>query len=225
MITRRDFFKLAALSTGALAFRPLQKIFLPEFPQGERLGRIAVGKMDVFATADGNGQPIGALYEDNLIVWIREVVGSMPGRTNQRFVETPNGYIWGGYIQPVRNQPNTPITNLPATSLGQGMWAEVTVPYVDLILDNPPARAPWLQYVASINLPARFYYRQVAWVDQIRVDDSGQVWYRLNEKYGSGDIFWGQAEAFRPLTAEEVSPINPDVQDKRIIVRIWDQTL
>ena len=56
MITRRDFLKLAALSTGALAFRPLQKISLPEFPQGESLGRIAVGKMDVFATPDGNGQ-------------------------------------------------------------------------------------------------------------------------------------------------------------------------
>ena len=95
------------------------------------------------------------------------------------------------------------------------MWAEVTVPYVDLILDNPPARAPWLQYVASINLPARFYYSQIVWADQIRVDESGQVWYRLNEKYGSGDIFWGQAEAFRPLTAEEISPINPDAPDKR----------
>jgi hypothetical protein len=105
------------------------------------------------------------------------------------------------------------------------MWVEVTVPYVDLILDNPPARAPWLQYVASINLPARFYYSQIVWVDQIRVDESGQVWYRLNEKYGSGDIFWGQAEAFRPLTAEEVAPISPDAQDKRILVRVWDQTL
>ncbi len=181
--------------------------------------------MDLFATPDGSGQPIGALYEDNLVPWIREVVGSIPGRVNQRFVETPNGFVWGGYVQPVWNQPNVPIASLPTTSLGQGMWAEVTVPYVDLVLDNPPARAPWLQYVSSINLPARFYYSQVVWVDQIRADASGEVWYRLNEKYGSGDIFWGQAEAFRPLTVEEISPINPDVPDKQIVVRIWEQTL
>ena len=225
MITRRDFLKLAALNTGVFAFRPFAKFALPAVPEGERLGRIAVGKMDVFATPNGSGQLIGAVYEDNLIVWIREVVGSMPDRTNQRFVETPNGYVWGGYIQPVRNQPNLPLTSLPTISLGPGMWAEVTVPYVDLVLDNPPARAPWLQYVASINLPARFYYSQVVWVDQIRVDESGQVWYRLNEKYGSGDVFWGQAEAFRPITTEEIIPINPDVSDKRIIVNIDKQTL
>jgi hypothetical protein len=225
MITRRDFLKLAALSTSALAFRPFAGLVLPEFPQGDKLGRITVGKMDLYSRPDASSQIVGALYQDNVAVWLREGVGSMPGRTNQRFVETPNGFVWGGYVQPVWNQPNAPVTNLQTTSLGQGMWFEVTVPYVDLILDNPPARAPWLQYQLSINLPARFYYSQVVWVDEIRVDESGQVWYRLNEKYGSGDIFWGQAEALRPLTAEEITPINPDAPDKRIAVQIREQTL
>jgi hypothetical protein len=225
LLTRRDFLKLFALGAGTLAFRPFAKLTLPEFPQADKLSRITVGKMDVFARPDANSQIVGALYEDNVVPWIREVVGLMPGRVNQRFVETPYGFVWGGYVQPVLNQPNTPVTSVPATSLGQGMWVEVTVPYVDLTLDNPPARAPWLQYVASINLLPRFYYSQIVWADQIRVDESGQVWYRLNEKYGSGDIFWGQAEAFRPLTAEEVSPINPDATDKRIVVKIWEQTL
>src|SRR5512133_378140 len=225
MISRRDFLKLAALSTGAVAFRPLKKLSLPQFPQADRLGRIAVGKMDVFASPDGSSPPIGALYEDQVIPWIHEMVGSMPGRINQRFVKTPNGYVWGGYVQPVWNRPNVPVTNLPPTSLGAGMWVEITVPYVDLLLDSPPARAPWLQYAISINLPPRFYYSQVVWVDQIRTDETGQVWYRLNEKFGSGDIFWGQAEAFRPITAEEISPIRPEATDKRIVVRIWEQTL
>jgi hypothetical protein len=63
------------------------------------------------------------------------------------------------------------------------------------------------------------------WADQIRSDETGQVWYRLNEKYGLGDIFWGQAEAFRPLGADEMEPINAEVEDKRIVVKIWEQTL
>lgn len=225
MISRRDFLKLAAVGTGALAFRPFANSLLPEFPKADKLGRNAVGKMDLYLRPDASSQIVGALYEDNIVPWIREVVGSMPGRINQRFVETPNGFVWGGYIQPVWNQPNAPVTNLPTTSLGQGMWVEVTIPYVDLILDNPPARAPWLQYQLSINLPPRFYYSQIVWADQIRVDESDQVWYRLNEKYGSGDIFWGQAEAFRPLTVEGVAPISPEVQDKRIVVRVGDQTM
>ncbi len=224
-LARRDFLKLTALSAGAMVLRPWTKFPLPEFPQGDKLGRITVGKMDVYAQPDATSQIIGALFEDNMVAWNREVVGSMPGRINQRFVETPQGYVWGGYVQPVWNQPNIRSMDLPQNGLGQGMWVEVTVPYVDLIQDNPPARAPWLQYRQSIGLPARFFYSQIMWADQIRMDESGQVWYRLNEKYGSGDIFWGQAEAFRPLTADEMTPINPEVQEKRIVVKIWEQTL
>ena len=224
-LSRRDFLKLGALGAGALALRPFALLGLPEFPQADRLGRVAVGKVDIFSRPDANSQILGALYEDNLVPWIREVVGSMPGRINQRFVETPNGFLWGGQIQPVQNHPNAPVTTLPVTSLGQGMWVEVTVPYVELILDNPPARAPWLQYQLSINLPPRFYYSQIVWADQIRVDSDGQTWYRLNEKYGSSDIFWGVAEGFRPLTPDELSPISPDVSDKRIVVHVNYQTL
>ena len=195
-ISRRDFLKLAALGASAIAFRPFAKQDLPEFPQADHLGRVTVGKVDVFVRPDANSQIIGALYEDNVVPWIRESVGIMPGRINQRWVETPYGYIWGGNLQPVYNQPNVAMDTLPFTSLGQGMWVEVTIPYVDLILDNPPSRAPWLQFRESIGLPARFVYSQIVWVDQIRTDEAGKIWYRLNEKYGSGDLFWGPAEAF-----------------------------
>lgn len=224
-LSRRDILKLAALGMGALAFRPFANLVLPEFPQADQLGRITVGKVDVHARPDAGSPIVNALYEDQVVPWIREFVGPMPGRINQRWIETPYGFIWGGHVQPVWNHPNIPMTNLPTSSLGQGMWVEITVPYVDLMLDNPPARAPWLKYQQSINLPSRFYYSQIIWADQIRADENGQIWYRLNEKYGSGDIFWGQAEAFRPLTAEEVSPINPDAQDKYIVVKILEQTL
>lgn len=224
-LSRRDFLKLVTFSSGPLGLLLPANYSLSEFPQEEALGRITVGKMDVFAKPDGSTSPLGALYEDNIVPWLREVVGAMPGRINQRFVETPYGFIWGGYVQPVRNQPNVPVASLPETSLGPGMWVEVTVPYVELSLENPPARAPWLQYATSINLPPRFYYSQIVWADRIRTDETGQVWYSLNEKYGSGDIFWGRAEAFRPLMAEATSPIDLDATDKRIVVRIWNQTL
>ena len=87
----------------------------------------------------------------------------MPGRIKQRWVETPNGFVWGGNVQPVCNQPNTIVIILPTTSLGQGMGVEVTVPYLDLILENPPSRAPWFHYRESIGLPARLVYSQIAW--------------------------------------------------------------
>jgi hypothetical protein len=38
---RRDFLKLAAISLGALGLAPWKRLFtLPDFPAGERLGRV-----------------------------------------------------------------------------------------------------------------------------------------------------------------------------------------
>jgi hypothetical protein len=71
----------------------------------------------------------------------------------------------------------------------------------------------------------RFYYSQVFWVDQIRRESSGDVFYRINERYGFGDIFWAKAEAFRPLTLPEVEPIRPDVEEKRIAVNVSRQEI
>jgi lipoprotein-anchoring transpeptidase ErfK/SrfK len=52
------------------------------------------------------------------------------------------------------------------------------------------------------------------------------VWYRVNEKYGSyGDILWGLAGAFRPIIEEEMAPISPDVEDKRVVVDVTYQTM
>ena len=82
MISRRDFLKLTAFSTGTLAFRPLTKLALSEFPRGQtdKLGRIAVGKMDLYSRPDGSSQTAGALYEDN----IHRALGPRSSRFNAR---------------------------------------------------------------------------------------------------------------------------------------------
>ena len=226
-ISRRDFLKLVALSLGGLAFRPWDRFFdLPDFPKAEKLGRVNVGKVEIKTRPDADGQTVGVLYQDAVVPWLRDVVGKNLYRTNQRWVETPDGYIWSPYLQPVRNLPNTPLTNLPETSLGAGMWVEVSVPYVDLILDNPPPRSPGLKERLESDLLPRLYYSQIVWVDQTRSNGQGQTWYRVNEQYGSyGDILWGDAQAFRPLSSDEMAPINPDVEEKRVVVDITYQTL
>lgn len=226
-LTRRDFLKLAALGMGSLAFRLRhQDLTQPEFPEARLLGRVNVGKVEIKARPDTDSQTVGELYEDAVVVWLRELAGRNLYRTNQRWVETPDGYIWSPYLQPVRNLPNSPLTDLPDTSLGAGMWVEVSLPYVDLTLDNPPPRSPGLKSRLELGLPPRLYYSQIAWVDQVRTDTEGKAWYRINEKYGSyGDILWAAAEAFRPITSDEMAPISPDVEEKRAVVDITYQTL
>lgn len=225
-LQRRDFLKLAAISLGALGLRPWRRLFtLPNFPQSEYLGRVTAGKVDLKSRPDENSETVGILYEDAIVSWLREAIGPKPYRVNQRWVETPDGYLWAGQVQPVRNHPNTPEDALPQTSLGQGMWVEVSVPYVDLVLANPPARAPWLVNRIASGLIPRFFYSQIAWVDQVRTDEAGQTWYRINERYGYGDAFWAIAEAFRPLTKEEMAPISPGVENKRVLVNVDYQTM
>ncbi len=225
-LTRRDFLKLAALGVGSMGLRPWQKLFaLPEFPSAERLARVVWWGTELKTQPDINSNTLRALTEDEILPWLREVVGSHPYDVNQRWVETPEGYLWSPHVQPVRNIPNTPVNSLPLTSLGEGMWVEVTVPFVDLVLDNPPARAPWLEYRLSSAPPPRLYYSQLVWVDRIKKDETGNVWYRVNERYGYGDIFWAQAKAFRPVTPEEMAPINPFVENKRVVVDVPHQTL
>jgi lipoprotein-anchoring transpeptidase ErfK/SrfK len=99
------------------------------------------------------------------------------------------------------------------------MWVEVTVPYVDLVLANPPVRSRAFQ----AGVPQRLYYKQVIWADEIMVDEENVVWYRLNEKSGSyGDIFYAPAKALRVITPEEVTPISPDFpnEEKTVVINI-----
>ncbi|MAT43703.1 MAG: hypothetical protein CL609_15305 [Anaerolineaceae bacterium] len=221
-LTRRDLIKKTVFGITSFVFLPaISRIPLVQFPESERLGRVTVGMVEIKAKPDQDSATVSKIYEDSVVPWLREIVGRRPFRNNQRWVETPDGFIWSAYLQPVKNRPNLPVNSLPETSLGAGFWAEVTIPYVDLILSNPPARSPWLKEDQT----PRLYYSQVLWIDQIKRDEAGQTWYRVNERYGYGDLFWVKAEAFRPLKEEDVSPINPEHENKRIVVHIGHQTL
>jgi len=229
--TRREFMKFGVLGLGTIALTPILDSIqqLAEFPNGEHLGRNTVyspNSIRIWSKPSSASTAIRTLNDDECVVWLRDVVGEIvPGRINRRWVETPEGYVYASSLQPVQNKPNQPVSQLTTPSdKGMGMWAEVTVPYVDLEIANPPARAPWLGSVPP-NL-WRLYYSQVIWVDEIKTNSEGLVLYRVGERYGTyGDLFYADARAFRPLTLEEVSPIHPEVADKKIVVNINHQTL
>jgi lipoprotein-anchoring transpeptidase ErfK/SrfK len=241
-ISRRDFLKLslAAIGSGAVssAFRPFSwpsqnGLFLPDFPEGEILARNCVGGIvNIMSRPDVNSAVVSSIYEDTVLPWLQEVPAETVdyNRINQKWVETPQGYIYSPNVQPCKNQVNTPLTEMPAPGPDGkiGFWAEVTVPFVDFVLDNPPARSPWLKNQINLGLSTRLYYKQVMWVDEIRTSSDGTVYYRMGERYGSyGDLFIAEAKAFRPLTEEDSAPINPNVDpnEKIVKVNITDQTL
>lgn len=227
-ITRRSFLHLSALGLGSLYLRPLMaRIKSADFPNYERLGRICVsGRVDVKTRPDENSATIGVLYEDAVVPWLREVVGSKPYYYTQRWVETPDGFIYSPYVQPVRNLPNIPMEEIPKLSQGSGAWAEVTVPYADTMLVNDPSSNSWVSARISEQLPIRVYYSQVFFIDDLMVDLEGQVHYRINPNYFGGvDMLWVPAEAMRMITAEEIVPITPEVEYKKIVIDVTRQSL
>jgi hypothetical protein len=229
-LSRRDFLKLTGLGLGGLALRPLERVLpLPQFPAAERLGRVLFAT-DVMSQPGFDAPVVGRLYEDNIVEWNRETVSAFRNANviNQRWVETPQGYIYSPNVQPVRNLPNTPLDAVPAGE--PGFWAEVTVPFADLFIANPPIRSPWAQTMQQTRgVNPRLYYGQVVWIDQIR-NENGVIYYRFNEDfghgYGYGDMFWVEAAALRPLTEADVAPISPEVDpaQKTIVVNITYQT-
>jgi hypothetical protein len=225
-ITRREFIKAAAAGLSLVYIQPLDSLFLKstqnnivQFPSAEKLGRVLDGRVPIKMRPNDESPDVGELNIDDVVPWLREISGSRPLWLNQRFVEIPEGYVYAPNLQPVYNLPNQPISEMPKP---EGFWVEVSVPFVDLVLANPPARSPWLK---NTNTP-RLYYSQIMWVDEIKVDETGQTWYRVMEKYGSfGDIFWVKGEALRLIKDEEMTPISPEVQDKRVEVDLLHQTL
>lgn len=245
-LSRRDFLKIAGTGLGAitsLGFRSYTPVTfeslsvpkrLPQFPGSSIIGRV-VDPVDLRSRPTNDetlNTAVAKLPPDTLVEWNRQVVGKvLYGLNNQRYVETPQGFIYASMLQPTRNLPNAPIAAMPDGQ--QGFWAEVTVPYIDLAHEGAVA-SPWLRDHIAYNFPPRLYYGQVVWIDQVR-SSNGFVEYRWNENanghgygYGAyGEFFWADGAGLKVLTEEDVTAVSPDVDpaEKRISVNLDNQTL
>jgi lipoprotein-anchoring transpeptidase ErfK/SrfK len=229
-LSRRNFLKLFGLGLTSLGINPKFRFKdLTKFPDYERLGRVCIiGKVEIKSEPFEGSNTVGVLYEDAVFPWLRDVVAKEPNYNfyNQRWLEMPDGYIYAVNVQPVRNIPNQPIKTLLNTSMGDGMWAQVTIPYADVTLVTSPSSNSWVKARIDQGLPLRVYYGQVYFIDQIKKDDDESVYYRVNPNYYGGvDMFWVPAEAMHPISLNEIEPINPQVENKRIVVDVARQTL
>jgi len=225
-LSRRDFLKLAALGLGALACKPgllpgpayaapTAALGIPDFPDAETLGRVAQGVAEVKARPELESQTIATLYEDAVFPWLGETTSALPAYVfnNQKWVQMPDGYIYAPMIQPVQNRPNKPVSSLRQTSLGPGMWVEVTVPWVQG-RTAPRDTAPNFMLQPGDRATV-LYYASIYPATKTATDDQGRLWYSLDELEAP---MYARAEGLRVITADEVAPISPDVEDKQIVV-------
>jgi hypothetical protein len=232
-ISRRDFLKLSGYVAGAALLpnlKPAVRQLNQDYPIGKKLGRVCVGEyrswIDLKSEPNMNALAVARAWRDDVFEIKREVVANVLdfNRYNQRWYETPNGYIYAPFVQPVKHIENVPLSSLPLDQEGKpGLWVEITQPVVNMELTKSASNASsWIRDSQGL---AKLYYSQVFWVFDVR-QANGRTEYLLGEKYGAlPDYYWVDAAACRPVKVEEVSPIHPDVGDKRILVNLQTQTL
>ncbi len=209
-IGRRGFLGLGAASLAAMGMpgrRPL--ISLLAAPDGSRLARVTENRASLFARPRPDSARVGEVVYDEVLPVLRKVVGLGLFPHNHVWYETPDGYLWSSYGQPVLNTPNPPLAVIPE----QGIWTEVSVPLVDGRRE------------ADLSSPVRhrLYFAMILNVDERVVGTDNQIWYRVHDE--NGVRLFAPGEAFRPMSAEEVSPIRPESEEKSIRVNLARQEL
>jgi len=123
------------------------------------------------------------------------------------WIEIPEGFVYSSWVQPVKNEPQTPLTALPADSF----YGEISVPFTEARAQPDP----------DAEIAYRMYYSVVLKVSSIRTGADGAIWYEVDdENLNPTERYWVTGQHLRLITPEEVTPISPDVTDKRIVANI-----
>jgi hypothetical protein len=221
-LSRREFLKLSSVTLGAAAFTTLSPTDwrIAQRPTG--LGRVTIVKARVLNRPNRLGDTVGYVDRDEVLEVYRHVVGEGFYPHNHVWVEIAQGFVYSSWVQPVKNEIQTPLTALPP----DGVFAEVSVPYTQAYIDpDPKARLVYFSVDPSSDgsdtpeYKSRLYYSAVFKIDQIQTDAQGGVWYRVqNDQFPA--FFWVPGHHLRVITPEEISPISPDVTDKTIIANV-----
>lgn len=211
--SRRSFLKLGAAATVGLAFRNFPVLGAPFHSQNPdySLGR-TVYSLRYYEQPSAASRELGYYIRDTVIRIHEQRVGD-PGNTrNPLWLRSDEGWVHSAYVQPVRQQLNSPITRISPP----GMLMEVTVPWTQSwrVTDTGTWKASY-----------RFYYASVYWVHYVhRSEDTGKYWYHVYDERKE-TYHLAEAEHFRPILPEELTPISPGVRNKRIEIDLDRQKL
>jgi len=213
-LNRRDFLKLSAISLGGLAFRPLRTALPPEDnsnPVG--IGRVTINEIGVFNEPDLESERLWTRKRNELVSIFEAVTLPDNPKHYRRWYRVVGGYSHCAYLQRVETAHlNTILNKIPSG----GQLAEVTVPYSQSMQLTEEGR--WV--------PAYLlYFESVHWITGIDEGPDGRRWYRITDELLHQD-YHVRATHLRTITAEELSPISPDVPEgqKSIVVDLLRQT-
>ncbi len=222
MFSRRSFLKWSGGALASVSLAPYLHFKRTPPPQeptpwptnpNARLGRMCwPWGVSIFSRPNPQGTELAKLYPEEVVTIARDVVGQgMAYHTHVWNELESGGYVYSPYLQPVRNNPQTPLTTLPV----EGVWGEIAVPFVDALI-VPQAGA---------TLVYRLYYSSVFRLGEIVTGADHAPWYRLTME--TGTRMYVPASTVRAITEDELTPISPNVDpaEKSIVVAMSSQAL
>ncbi len=209
LISRRSILKLGGVLLAGAAIPRLPKQDAPSWPVGVPLGRMTESRIRLYSRPRPDGTVVAFKYRDDVVVVVRAVVGLGFYPHNHVWFETPEGYAYSSWVQPVRNTPNEP----RATIQPQDLYVEISVPFTDAHAQPDP------------QLPSsyRLYYSTTYLASGVVTAPDGSAWYQLKDENVVN--MYAPAQACRRVAPEEFSPLAVGGNDKHIEVSLGQQAL
>ena len=210
-LSRRDFLKISGLNAASLAFRSLYNGH-SELDSGD-IVRVAIRSVSVYSEPWDESRILYQRYRDELINVYYEVISQHGPGYNPIWYRVWRGFVHSAHVQTVKYQLNSILSEFPKN----GRLAEVTVPISQAMRYN--VYNGW-------ELVYRLYFQSVHWIFGVEEGPDGQAWYRVRDELLDIE-YLAPAIHFRPILAEELTPISPDVPPgkKRIEVSLAMQNL
>jgi len=209
-LTRREFLKLGSAFAAGLVYR--------DFPPGGAsntgeaplwLGR-TVHSLRYYEAPTTKSKELGYYITDAVVeIWDEQVGERLPNET-PLWLRTEDGWIPSAFVQPVKNEPNEPVLDVPPS----GFLAEMTVPFADAWL---------IRKEGGRKRAYRFHYGSTHWVTAAFTDSLGYAWYRVLDDLDNEKSYLVQAENLRWIPPQEFEPISPDIFDKVVEVNLATQ--
>jgi hypothetical protein len=224
MLTRRQFLtastRALVAASGSLAVPgivranvspPPAELVLSPRPE-PKLGRVTQFGADVHSEPAVKSDIVRRAKRDEIVAILAQVEGAPMFKHNVIWYQIADGFVYSSLVQPVMDVANTPQPELAKGTF----WGELTVPISDGRWAPDQAAKPG----------GRFYYGSVFRVIDSAADPAGDWWYRLGAGVSHGAGPWIPARHLRrfdPLT--DLSPLSPEITNKRIEISIAEQTM
>lgn len=175
--------------------------------------RVGVNQVKVYREPDYQSESVTAIPRDTLFAIQERLISPYGPQFNPRWYKIPEGYIHTAYLQPTELHPQLINYSVPEG----GQLAEIAVPITQSMRHTK--FYGWQPLY-------RLYYQSTHWITDIGKGPDGEMWYQLTDDLLKVP-YWIRATHARFVSADELSPLSPDVppHEKRVVVNIQHQSL